>query len=113
MLMIGPATRGATICPDLAVAGPGIRDVLPVQQPDGGCCDSNHYQRDQIPVKCNFHGAKNRPIRLPNSAARAAKNSGRCHTRRVTPKCSSRFVTTHADKKPSSTIPIDQGVLKS
>jgi len=98
---------------DLAIAGPGIRDILLVQKPGGTGRDDGNNKRDQIPVNRDFHGAKKRPIRLPNRTAKAAKNRGRCQTWRVKPRRSSKSVTAHADKKPRTIIAIDQGVLKS
>ena len=59
---------------------PGIGDILLVQKPSGAGRDGNHDKRDKIPVSRRFHGAKKRPIRLPNSTASAAKNRGRCQT---------------------------------
>ena len=101
------------ICSDLAIAGPGIRDILLVQEPGGTDRDAENDKRDQIPVKSDFQGAKKIPIRLPKRRASAAKKRGRCQTWRVNPKCSSMVVTAHAHKKPRTIIVIDHGVLKS
>src|SRR6516162_8859405 len=116
MLIIGPETRGA-IPTIFALTWQsrvqGIGDIFLVQQPRGAGREGNHDKRDQIPVRGDFHGAKKRPIRLPNRTASPAKKRGKCQTWRVQPRCSKMVVTAQAHKKPRTIITIDQGVLKS
>jgi len=75
---------------------------------------ANNGERHQIPVDREFHGAKKRPIRLPKSTAREAKEQRQVPDMGASkPKRSSTSVTAHAHKKPRTIIAIDQGVLKS